>query len=238
MAGEHQPNGEPDAEPDEGAAQRDSVAALLRARLVDAIARREPPWGRASWDPRVLDAMRRVPRHKYVERASVAAAYIDEPYPIGYSQTISQPTVVALMTNALMLTGTERVLEIGTGSAYQAAVLAELAREVYSIELVETLGLAAKTRLAALNVTNVRVRIGDGYTGWPEEAPFDRILLTAAPPVLPTALTEQLADGGILVAPVGTDLQTLVRYTKRGHALAAERLGAVRFVPMVSRPPC
>lgn len=234
MRGEHGPNGEAD----EADARSENEATELRARLIDSIARREHPWGRASWEPRVLDAMRRVPRHKFVERASVAAAYTDEPYPIGLGQTISQPTVVALMTNALMLTGSERVLEIGTGSGYQAAVLAELVRELYTIELVEPLGLAAMARLAALNVTNVHLRIGDGYAGWPEEAPFDRILLTAAPPELPSALAEQLVEGGLLVAPVGADQQLLVRYTKHGQALAAERLGAVRFVPMVSRPPC
>ena len=145
----------------------------------------------------------------------------------------AQPTIVALMTQALDLTGKEKVLEIGTGSGYQAAVLSGLVRELYSIEIVEPLGQMARERLAALGYDNVIVRIGDGYAGWPEQAPFDRIILTAAPPEMPSALVEQLREGGIVVAPVGEEEQWLYRWTKRGGKLEEERLGAVRFVPMV-----
>jgi protein-L-isoaspartate(D-aspartate) O-methyltransferase len=206
----------------------------MRARLVQQIEVFDRPWGKeGGWNPRVLEAMRRVPRHLFMPGASIAAAYRDMPYPIGYGQTISQPTVVALMTNALKLTGKETVLEIGTGSGYQAAVLSGLVRELYSIEIVEPLGLAAKERLSQLGYRNVHVRIGDGYKGWPEQAPFDRIILTAAPPEMPAALVEQLKSGGIIVAPVGEVEQDLVRWTKEGRDLTKENLGAVRFVPMV-----
>jgi protein-L-isoaspartate(D-aspartate) O-methyltransferase len=176
-----------------------------------------------------------VPRHRFAPGLSIRRAYEDRPQPIGHDQTISQPTVVAIMTQALRLGGTERVLEIGTGSGYQAAILARLCKEVFTIEIVPPLGEAARDRLKALGYANVHVRIGDGYLGWPEAAPFDRILLTAAPPEIPRALVDQLAEGGILVAPVGEqgEAQRLVRWTKRGGSLKKEDLGAVRFVPMV-----
>jgi protein-L-isoaspartate(D-aspartate) O-methyltransferase len=218
----------PDVDPPE--------AQQARADLVRRIERDGPPWeDSAPWDPRVLDAVRRTPRHLFMPGAPIRLAYGDHPNPIGHGQTISQPTVVAIMTDAIDLTGAERVLEIGTGSGYQAAVLSVLAREVYSIEIVEELGTTAKKRLADLGYKNVHVRVGDGYKGWPESAPFDRVLLTAAPPEIPAALVNQLKDGGILVAPVGpeTAVQRLVRWTKRGSELAKEDLGAVRFVPMV-----
>ena len=218
----------PDVDPPE--------AQQARADLVRRIERDGTPWDDSGpWDARVLDAVRRTPRHLFMPGAPVRLAYGDHPNPIGHGQTISQPTVVAIMTDALDLTGAERVLEIGTGSGYQAAVLALLCREVYSIEIVEELGNTAKKRLAELGYRNVHVRVGDGYKGWPESAPFDRILLTAAPPEIPAALLEQLREGGILVAPVGeeTAVQRLVRWTKRGGGLAKEDLGAVRFVPMV-----
>jgi protein-L-isoaspartate(D-aspartate) O-methyltransferase len=209
-------------------------AQQMRTRLVHQIEIFDRPWGKQrGWDPRVLAAMKRVPRHLFMPGASIATAYRDMPHPIGYGQTISQPTVVALMTNALKLTGRETVLEIGTGSGYQAAVLSGLVGELYSIEIVEPLGKAAKKRLAELGYDNVHVRIGDGYKGWPEHAPFDRIILTAAPPEMPAALVEQLANGGIIVAPVGDVEQNLVRWTKQGRDLTKENLGAVRFVPMV-----
>lgn len=209
-------------------------ARRLRHRLVRSIQSFDLPWdGGKQWNPQVLDALREVPRHLFMPGYGVAAAYRDIPYPIGHGQTISQPTVVALMTQALHLTGSERVLEIGTGSGYQAAVLSRLAEEVYSIEIVAPLGEAAKERLARLGYDNVTVRIGDGYRGWPEHAPFDRVLLTAAPPALPPALVDQLADGGVIVAPVGGEEQDLVRWVKRGDALDKTVLGAVRFVPMV-----
>lgn len=214
-------------------------AQQARADLVRRIERGGAPWDDSGpWDPRALDAVRRTPRHLFMPGASVRLAYGDYPNPIGHGQTISQPTVVAIMTDALDLTGAERVLEIGTGSGYQAAVLSLAAREVYSIEIVEELGNAAKKRLAELGYKNVYVRVGDGYKGWPEKAPFDRILLTAAPPEIPGALIEQLREGGILVGPVGeeTAVQRLVRWTKRGGELVKEDLGAVRFVPMVREP--
>ena len=210
------------------------LARALREHLVDRIRASGPPWGGATWDPRVMDALRKTPRHLFVPGVPVAAAYEDRPQPIGHRQTISQPTVVAIMTNALDLTGKERVLEIGTGSGYQAAVLALLSDKVYSIELVAPLGEMARDRLAELGYTNVEVRVGDGYAGWPEKAPFDRVILTAAPPEIPRALVEQLADGGILVAPVGDGYgQKLVRWTKRGAEMRREDLGDVMFVPMV-----
>jgi protein-L-isoaspartate(D-aspartate) O-methyltransferase len=184
---------------------------------------------------RVLAVMGRVPRQLFVPGASLELAYVDAPLPIGYGQTISQPTVVAIMTEALELEGRERVLEIGTGSGYQAAILSLLAAEVYTIELVEPLAEEARVRLLRHGYANVHVRAGDGYKGWPEHAPFDRIIVTAAPDVLPPVLLEQLAEGGILVAPVGavSRTQRLFRYRKIKGQIAREDLGAVRFVPMV-----
>jgi protein-L-isoaspartate(D-aspartate) O-methyltransferase len=206
----------------------------MRDRLVRQIETFDRPWGEErGWDARVIEAMRRVPRHLFMPGASIAAAYRDQPHPIGHGQTISQPTMVALMTQALRLSGKEKVLEIGTGSGYQAAVLGELARDVYTIEIVAPLGEEAKQRLADFGYKNVHVRIGDGYKGWPEHAPFDRIILTAAPPQMPRPLIEQLASDGIIVAPVGEDEQTLVRWRKVRSELVKEDLGAVRFVPMV-----
>jgi protein-L-isoaspartate(D-aspartate) O-methyltransferase len=176
--------------------------------------------------------MRDVPRHLFVD-GSIERAYRDRPLPIGWGQTISQPSIVALMSELLNLGGTERVLEIGTGSGYQAAVLAHLAAHVDSIEIIPALAEAARSRLKTLGFANVDVRIGDGNLGWPERAPFDRILLTAAPPSVPNRLLDQLADGGVLVAPVGPeDGQRLVRWRKRAGALV-EDLGRVVFVPMV-----
>jgi protein-L-isoaspartate(D-aspartate) O-methyltransferase len=186
-------------------------------------------------DRKVLDAMRATPRHLFVPESSLVMAYRDEPRPIGLGQTISQPTVVGMMTQALELTGKETVLEIGTGSGYQAAVLSRLTKRVLSIELLAPLGEAARERLARLGHANVEVRVGDGYAGWPERAPFDRILLTAAPPEMPPALLAQLAEGGTLVAPVGEEnrMQRLIRLRKKGGKIVEEDLGAVRFVPMV-----
>ncbi len=188
-------------------------------------------------EPKVIEAMRRVPRHAFVPRASMSEAYEDHPLPIGHEQTISQPSLVALMTQALELDGDERVLEIGTGSGYQAAILSLLSKHVYTIEIVPELGELARKRLRELGYENVSVRVGDGYRGWPEFAPFERIMLTAAPPELPPALVSQLAEGGVLVAPVGGEngIQTLYRYRKRGGELEAEELGGVRFVPMVPK---
>jgi protein-L-isoaspartate(D-aspartate) O-methyltransferase len=185
--------------------------------------------------PSVIEAMRLVPRHAFVPDASLEVAYANHPALIGHDQTISQPSVVAIMTEALELGGHERVLEIGTGSGYQAAVLSLLAREVYTVERIEALATAAAMRLEALGYANVHVRAGDGFLGWPEEAPFDRILLTAAPPRVPDGLMRQLADGGILIAPVGEEdePQALLRVRKRAGELYIEELGGVKFVAMV-----
>jgi protein-L-isoaspartate(D-aspartate) O-methyltransferase len=213
------------------ASDRDSdEARALRSALVDRLVR-----GGGVTDPRVLDVMRAVPRHAFVPGVALAQAYVDHAQPIGLGQTISQPTIVGEMTQALELSGGERVLEIGTGSGYQAAILAHLAREVYTIELLAPLGEEARARLARLGYTNVHVRIGDGYQGWPDAAPFDRVLLTAAPDEVPAELLDELADGGVLVAPVGPagGEQVLVRYRKQGSQLRIEKMGGVRFVPMV-----
>jgi protein-L-isoaspartate(D-aspartate) O-methyltransferase len=205
-------------------------AQAYRARLLSALESRG-----ALSDERVVAAMQRVARQLFVPGASVEEAYEDRPLRIGLGQTISQPTVVAMMTEALALDGHERVLEIGTGSGYQAAILSLLCEEVDSIELLPELGEAARARLTRLGYANVHVRIGDGYRGWPEHAPFDRVLLTAAPHEVPRALFEQLREGGTLIAPVGpsADQQKLMRYRKNDGRVTTEDLGPVRFVPMV-----
>ncbi|MHB8539573.1 MAG: protein-L-isoaspartate(D-aspartate) O-methyltransferase [Candidatus Acidiferrales bacterium] len=183
--------------------------------------------------PRVLDAMERVPRHLFVPDDLVARSYNDEPLAIGERQTISQPYMVAAMTETLELEGHERVLEVGAGSGYQAAVLAELSREVITIEARASLADAARDRLAALGYGNVRVEIGDGTLGFPELAPFAAILVAAAAPQIPPPLVEQLADGGRIVIPVGaSDRQMLVRIRKIGGRLAEEQLFACQFVPL------
>jgi protein-L-isoaspartate(D-aspartate) O-methyltransferase len=182
--------------------------------------------------PRVLDAMRSVERHRFVPEEALAHAYDDAPLRIGHGQTISQPYIVALMTELLELRADDRVLEIGTGSGYQAAVLSLLVAEVYSIEIVEPLGEIARARLDELGYDNVRVRIGDGYQGWPEAAPFDAIIVTAAAPRIPEPLKEQLRDGGRLILPVGDAWQELVVVTRRGDRYEEDRVLPVRFVPM------
>jgi protein-L-isoaspartate(D-aspartate) O-methyltransferase len=183
-------------------------------------------------DARVLAAMRKVPRHLFVPPEEQADAYDDSPLPIGYHQTISQPYVVAFMTEALELKPQDRALEIGTGSGYQAAVLAELVREVYTIEIIEPLAKEAEARLKRLGYSNVHLRIGDGYRGWPEAAPFDAIIVTAAPDHVPQPLVEQLSQGGRLVLPLGRWDQNLVRIRRTEKGVAQETLLPVRFVPM------
>jgi protein-L-isoaspartate(D-aspartate) O-methyltransferase len=182
---------------------------------------------------RVLDAMRTVERHKFVPGQHNVSAYEDHPLPIGHGQTISQPYIVALMTELCELDGTEKVLEIGTGSGYQAAVLSLLAKEVYSIEIVSPLGKSAQQKLRELGYNNVQVRIGDGYLGWPEESPFNVIILTASPPKIPQALIDQLAEGGILVAPEGDYAQELVKITRQNGKITRRTVTYVRFVPMI-----
>jgi len=190
--------------------------------------------GRGVADARALDAMRRVERHLFVPPAMRAAAYGDHPLPIGHGQTISQPYIVALMTELAQVRPGARVLEVGTGSGYQAAVLALLAKEVYSIEIVEPLATEAAERLLRLGYRNVVVRAGDGYRGWPERAPFDAILVTAAPPELPQPLVDQLAVGGRLVAPIGPEGgdQLLVVVERTAAGLTRRSVAPVRFVPM------
>jgi len=185
-------------------------------------------------DPKVLAAMAAVPRHKFVPKQYLDEAYADHPLPIGHGQTISQPYVVALMTEHLALQPGEKVLEVGTGSGYQAAVLAELSDEVYSIEIIEPLGKQAATTLKALGY-NVHCEIGDGYYGMPESSPFDAIIVTCAPDHVPQPLTAQLVEGGRMVIPVGPPglYQTLWLIEKEGDRFITTNLGGVRFVPML-----
>jgi protein-L-isoaspartate(D-aspartate) O-methyltransferase len=185
-------------------------------------------------DPSVIEAMRRVPRHRFVPDRYAMDAYADGALPIGYGQTISQPIVVAAMTEALELTGTEKVLEIGTGSGYQAAILAELVRKVHTIEIVEPLARQAAAILAELGYENVVTRTGDGYNGWPEEAPFDAIIVTAAPEHVPPPLLDQLAVGGRMILPVGeTFSQNLTLYRRTPTGYVRSTLDPVRFVPLI-----
>jgi protein-L-isoaspartate(D-aspartate) O-methyltransferase len=184
-------------------------------------------------DPRVLAAMRKVPRHLFVEPDARAFAYEDHPVPIGNNQTISQPYIVALMTELLELPPKGRVLEIGTGSGYQSAVLGEIAAEVYSIEILPELARSAGEKLKQLGYANVEVREGDGYRGWPEHAPFDGIVVTAAPERIPQPLLDQLAPGGRMVIPVGGFFQELKVFTKDKDGRVTEKdIIPVRFVPM------
>jgi protein-L-isoaspartate(D-aspartate) O-methyltransferase len=184
-------------------------------------------------DPRVLAAMKKVPRHLFVDGAERAKAYEDHPLPIAGAQTISQPYIVALMTELLGLPEHARVLEIGTGSGYQSAVLAEMCDEVYSIEILPELARASARKLAELGYKNVTVREGDGYRGWPEHAPYDGIIVTAAPESVPQPLIEQLAPGGKMVIPVGSFFQELKVYTRGADGRITERtIIPVRFVPM------
>ncbi len=187
-------------------------------------------------DKRVLSAMLAVPRHRFVPADFQAQSYEDYPVPIGSDQTISQPYIVAFMSEALKLKPEDKVLEIGTGSGYQSAVLSRLAREVYTIEILEPLGKRAAETLARLGYSNVHARIGDGYKGWPENAPFNAIIVTAASEHIPQALIDQLAPAGRLIVPVGVGLQSLVRVTRKANGkLEREQLLPVRFVPMTGQ---
>ena len=184
-------------------------------------------------DERVLAAMRKVPREQFVPEAIRDRSYSDGPLPIGYEQTISQPFVVALMTEKLQLKPADRVLEIGTGSGYQAAILGELAAEVYTIEIVEPLGKSAEATLRRLGYKNVHVKIGDGYKGWPEHAPYDAVIVTCAPDHVPLPLVEQTREGGRIIIPVGpAGAQNLYLLEKKDGRLKQRSVLPVRFVPM------
>jgi len=211
----------------EKAKSSETLYAGLRDRMVE-----EQIVARGVKDKRVIGAMRKVPRHKFIPEENREYAYEDEPVPIGYGQTISQPYIVALMTEYIGIKGNEKVLEIGTGSGYQAAVLAEIAREVYTVEIIEPLGRYAKKRLDEMGYKNIKVKIGDGYKGWKEYAPFDCIIVTAAPAEIPQALIEQLRVGGKMVIPVGKWFQDLVLVEKLDKGIKKRTVAPVRFVPM------
>lgn len=183
----------------------------------------------------ILNIMKKVPRHEFVPEEYKKYAYEDSPLPIGYGQTISQPYIVAFMTELLELKPTDKVLEIGTGSGYQAAILSHLSREVYTIEIVPELCSKSRSKLIQLSYKNVQVICGDGYKGYKEKAPYDKIILTAAPETIPEALIEQLNNNGILVAPIGkqNEIQYLYKFTKTKNQIKKEKILPVRFVPMV-----
>ncbi len=192
--------------------------------------------GRGVKAPRVLEAMRKVDRHLFVPRDQRKWAYQDHPLPIGFGQTISQPYIVGLMTELLNPGAGDKVLEIGTGSGYQAAVLGELAKEVYTVEIIPELAESSADLLDTLGYGNVHVRQGNGYAGWPQQMPFDAIIVTAAPPEVPAALLDQLRVGGRMVVPVGALSQDLYLLTKTVEGLIEENVLPVRFVPMVQDP--
>ena len=211
--------------------QNDTARQSERTRMVE-----EQLRARDITSARVLDAMREVPRHLFVPEAQQAAAYGDYPLPIGHDQTISQPYIVAFMTQALEIAPEHRVLEIGTGSGYQAAVLSVLAKDVYTIEIVAPLAERARATLSRLGYANVHVRTGNGYLGWPEHAPFDRIMVTAAPDEVPPALVQQLNVGGLMAIPVGTTTQELRILRRTATGTETLRTLPVRFVPMTGKP--
>lgn len=232
--GSPRPSGPP--EPSVPSQERPESAQLREARqamVEDQIA------ARGVEDTRVLAAMATVPRHEFVPPTELDQAYADHPVPIGFGQTISQPYIVALMTELLDVQPGDRVLEIGTGSGYQAAVLAEVTDEVYTVEIIPELATAAASRLKRLGYGEIAVRTGDGYFGWPEHAPFDGIIVTAAPDHVPPPLLRQLAEGGRLVIPVGPPggYQTLWRLTKRDGEILSENITGVLFVPLLREPP-
>ena len=209
------------------AAEKDTIF-LKREKMV-----KEQIEARGVKDQRVLKAMRSVKRHLFVPEQTRSLAYDDRPLPIGLEQTISQPYIVALMTELLGLKGNEKVLEIGTGSGYQAAILAELAKEVYTMEIIEPLALNAEKLLKELGYKNIFVSHGDGFAGWPQAAPFDAIIVTCAPAEIPEPLIEQLAEGGKLVIPVGRLSQELKLVEKSQGRLTTKNIIPVRFVPML-----
>lgn len=203
--------------------RKDMVEEQLKSRDID--------------DKKVLDVMNKVERHKFVSESLKDDAYDDNPLPIGHGQTISQPYIVALMTQTLELNENGRVLEIGTGSGYQAAVLAEMVKEVYTVEIIKALSESAEKRLNKLGYKNVKVKNADGYFGWKENAPYDAIIVTAAANHIPPPLLEQLKDNGKLIIPLGSTLtfQTLTLVTKKGNDLETEFISGVRFVPLTGK---
>lgn len=204
---------------------------MLRRRMVD-----EQLIPRDIKDPRVLDAFKKIERHKFVPQEFITSAYADCPVPIGEGQTISQPYIVALMSEYLDLTGSERVLEVGTGSGYQTAILAELAEEVYTIERFENLANQAQNLLNELGYKNIKIKIGDGTLGWPEQAPFDRIIVTAASLNIPPPLSEQLREGGKLILPLGERFsQVLTLVEKKQGILQYKDICGCVFVPLVGK---
>ena len=213
-----------------GCSSGDEAYAALRERMV-----RTQIITRGIQDEDVIRAMMTVPRHMFVPEQHRGLAYIDSPLPIGCDQTISQPYIVALMTAALALEGGGRILEIGTGSGYQAAVLAEIADTVFTIEIVQSLAERATALLDTLGYDNILVRFGDGYDGWPEKAPFDGVIVTAAAPVIPQPLIDQLSERGRLVIPIGDRMQALEVLEKRGGELKRLFTLPVRFVPMTGK---
>ena len=212
------------------AAENPADYTLLREQMVN-----RQIIARGVKDEFVIMAMLNVPRHLFVPEGSRSMAYADTPLPIGEGQTISQPYIVAFMTECLELKPEDRVLEIGTGSGYQAAVLAELVKEVYTVEIVPILGNRTSKILDEMGYTNIHVKIGDGYRGWPEEAPFDAVIVTAAPLDIPQALIDQLKEGGRIIIPVGSQVtaQKLIKGVKKNGRLVTEDVLPVRFVPMV-----
>lgn len=214
-----------------GDASADGYAKSRREMVADQLQ------ARGIRNPNVLAAMGRVPRHEFVPADLRSLAYSDRPLPIGNGQTISQPFIVAFMTEALNPAPTDRMLEIGTGSGYQAAELAELVAKVYTIEIVQSLGERARVDLARLKVDNVQVRIGDGYEGWPEQAPFDAIIVTCSPEHVPQPLVDQLRDGGRMIIPVDevSTGQSLYLLEKRGNKVVQRAILPVRFVPMTGK---
>lgn len=210
------------------AALQEDLFTSNRQRMV-----KEQIEGRGITDQRVLEVMRKIPRHLFVPSSLQNLAYEDSPLPIGQGQTISQPYIVAYMTEAAKISPQDRVLEIGTGSGYQAAVLGELAKEVYTIEIVKSLAESARLLLEKSGYKNIKVKWGDGYQGWKEQAPFDAILVTAAPAEVPGELVKQLKIGGRMVIPIGGFFQELYLITRTKTGIKKETLLPVRFVPMV-----
>jgi protein-L-isoaspartate(D-aspartate) O-methyltransferase len=226
-----------DKSPDSPAGQKPKAALTeddykrQRLRMVD-----EQIRARGIRSEAVLEAMKKALRHQFVPESHRHLAYADHPLPIGHDQTISQPFIVAYMTEAAEIAAGEKVLEIGTGSGYQAAILGELAKEVYSIEIIPELAEGARQTLAAVGYGNIQVKAGNGYLGWPEHAPFDAIVVTAAPDEIPKALVEQLAVNGKMVIPVGKTFQEMVILTKTKQGVIERRTIPVRFVPMTGKP--